>query len=138
MALLREGHPYGVACRQVGVPRQTVRVWANTDPVFARELEEAKQEGYDSLAEETLTIADTPQMGKETVTGFDGDKVFLRETTADMLGHRKLQIATRLQLLGKWDPKRYGAQIQAQLSVDDGLAAQLERALARVEKASGD
>ena len=28
----------------------------------------------------------------------------------DMLGHRKLQIETRLKLLAKWDPKRYGGR----------------------------
>jgi hypothetical protein len=28
-----------------------------------------------------------------------------------MLGHRKLQIETRLKLLAKWDPKRYGDKL---------------------------
>ena len=28
-----------------------------------------------------------------------------------MLGHRKLQVETRLKLLAKWDPKRYGEKL---------------------------
>ena len=33
-------------------------------------------------------------------------------TEEDMLGHRKLQIETRLKLLAVWDPKRYGNKMQ--------------------------
>ena len=29
----------------------------------------------------------------------------------DMLGHRKLQIETRLKLLAKWNPKKYGDKV---------------------------
>lgn len=32
----------------------------------------------------------------------------LETWTEDMLGHRRLQIESRLKLLAKWDPKRYG------------------------------
>ncbi|HXD37446.1 MAG TPA: hypothetical protein VN624_12375, partial [Rhodanobacter sp.] len=34
----------------------------------------------------------------------------------DMLGHRKLRIDTRLKLLAKWDPKRYGDKQQLEHS----------------------
>ena len=30
----------------------------------------------------------------------------------DMLGHRKLQIETRLKLLAKWNPQKYGDKVQ--------------------------
>lgn len=33
-------------------------------------------------------------------------------TREDMLGHRKLQIETRLKLLAKWDPRRYGEKVE--------------------------
>jgi hypothetical protein len=39
----------------------------------------------------------------------------------DMLGHRKLQIETRLKLLAKWSPKRYGDKLG--IGGADGLAA---------------
>jgi hypothetical protein len=34
-----------------------------------------------------------------------------------MLGHRRLQIETRLKLLSKWDPKRYGDKIDVNATV---------------------
>ena len=37
-----------------------------------------------------------------------------------MLGHRKLQVETRLKLLAKWDPKRYGDLMRQEISGPDG------------------
>ena len=52
-----------------------------------------------------MRIADTPVVGEETTEKANGDT---ETRKGDMLGHRKLQIETRLKLLAKWDPKRYG------------------------------
>ena len=46
----------------------------------------------------TLEIADTPVEGSRTKTTDKGNEV----TTEDMLGHRRLQVETRLKLLAKW------------------------------------
>jgi hypothetical protein len=56
------------------------------------------------MAEECLIIADTPKFGQKQVMTEDGTAT----TLEDMLGHRKLQIETRLKLLAKWNPKKYG------------------------------
>ena len=45
-----------------------------------------------------------------------------------MLGHRKLQIETRLKLLAKWSPKKYGEKIQQELSNPDGTLSTLTEA----------
>jgi hypothetical protein len=37
-----------------------------------------------------------------------------------MLGHRRLQVETRLKLLAKWDPKRHGERIATEISGPDG------------------
>lgn len=63
--------------------------------------------GFDAIAEEALIIADTPHWGMTETTAPNGQTV----TKQDMLGHRKLQIETRLKLLAKWDPKRYGERL---------------------------
>lgn len=60
------------------------------DEAFAARIARARDLGYDAIAQSTVEIADTPSDHKEDVQ------------------HRKLQIWTRLQLLAKWDPKRYG------------------------------
>ncbi len=68
----------------------------------------AREDGFDQIAMDALRIADTPLEGKRTKV--DGESV--EEWTEDMLGHRKLQVETRLKLLAKWDPKRYGDRLE--------------------------
>lgn len=72
---------------------------------FSNRIAHAREVGYDALAEEALNIADTPVEGVRTETAEDGA---VKKTREDMLGHRKLQIDTRLKLLAKWNPKKYG------------------------------
>jgi hypothetical protein len=67
----------------------------------------ARDIGYDAIAEECLRIADTPHMGQKQVMGEDGATV----TVEDMLGHRKLQVETRLKLLAKFHPSKYGDRV---------------------------
>jgi hypothetical protein len=55
-----------------------------------------------------------------------------------MLGHRKLRIETRLKLLAKWNPKKYGDKVQvggdaenplkveADISIFDALIKNIE------------
>ena len=72
----------------------------------------ARELGYDAIAEECLVIANTPLLGKRTVYSSGGDEDSVTVTEEDMLGHRKLQIETRLKLLAKWNPKKYGDRVQ--------------------------
>ena len=92
-------------CRMPGMPAwRTVYDWVVARPDFAARLARARDMGYDALAEEALEISNTPVMGQKQVMG---DKATYT-TVEDMLGHRKLQIETRLKLLAKWNPKKYG------------------------------
>lgn len=88
---------------------RTVYDWTEANPDFAAAIARARIAGYDAIAHEALEIADTPMKGVETTTKANGDT---EEKWGDMLGHRKLQIETRLKLLSKWDPKRYGDKIE--------------------------
>jgi hypothetical protein len=72
--------------------------------------------GFDAIAEEALLIADSPMMGEEIEE--DGERVKVRR--ADMLGHRKLQVWARLQLLAKWCPEKYGDRTAMELTGKDG------------------
>jgi hypothetical protein len=67
----------------------------------------ARDIGYDAIAEECLLIADTPQFGQKQVMSDEGATT----TIEDMLGHRKLQIETRLKLLAKFHPTKYGDKL---------------------------
>lgn len=72
----------------------------------AAEVAQARDTGFEVLADETVIIANTPLMGQEITDSETGRTV----KKADMLGHRKLQIETRLKILACWNPKKYGAK----------------------------
>lgn len=101
-ARIAEGEPLRQICREDGMPAwRTVYDWINANEDFAARIARARILGFDAIAEECLEIADTPRTGIKTKTGADGIEV----TEEDMLGHRKLQIETRLKLLAKWSPR---------------------------------
>lgn len=114
--LLSDGVPLREICRREGFPAwQTVYDWMYRDDALgdegvglSRAIARAREVGYDAMAEECLIIADTPKWGQKQVMSDDGTST----TIEDMLGHRKLQIETRLKLLAKWNPKKYGDKVQ--------------------------
>jgi len=81
-----------------------IYAWAAQDKALSERIAQAREQGYDAIAEDLLAIADTPLMGDTETSSANG----LTITRQDMLGHRKLQIETRLKLLAKWNPKKYG------------------------------
>jgi hypothetical protein len=80
----------------------------------------AMELGCDAMAEETLRIADTPVQAYEIQEGPLGRTV----TVKDALGHRRLQIETRMRLLGKWS-KRYAEKAQLEANVKGTLGVTL-------------
>lgn len=96
---------------------RTVYDWINADEEFAARIARARELGQDAIAEDILQIADTPLLGEETEESDDGR---IKTKRGDMLGHRKLQIETRLKLLAKWNPKKYGERLQSEVTGADG------------------
>ena len=112
---LSNGETLEDICRSAHMPAtRTVYLWTETHESFAADFARARTRGFDAIAAEALRIANTPHEGVEYITKGDGSEETRR---GDMLGHRKLQIETRLKLLAKWDPKRYGEKLA--LEVDD-------------------
>lgn len=140
-ALVADGVNLRRVCRMDGMPSwRTVYDWVVDKPDFATRLARARDLGYDALAEEALEIANTPHLGQKKVfsSGAGEDEDSMTVTEDDMLGHRKLQIETRLKLLAVWNPKKYGNKVQlggdpespikieAQVEADNFLAAILK------------
>ena len=94
--------------------RQTVYDWLERIDGLSVQFARAREAGCDAMAEEALMIANTPILGRKKVysSGADDGEDSMTVTEDDMLGHRKLQIETRLKLLAVWDPKRYGNKVQ--------------------------
>lgn len=84
----------------------TWRDWCRSDQRLAIAYAGAREDGEDRIAAECLAIADTPVSGVKERVDENGNVV--ETVREDMLGHRKLQIETRLKLLAKWNPKRWG------------------------------
>lgn len=106
---IAEGRPLREFCREEGNPAwRTVYGWLEANPDFQARFTRAREIGADAIAAEALAIADTPMEGVRTeIGGKDGPK----EVREDMLGHRKLQVETRLKLLAKWFPQKYGEKL---------------------------
>ena len=87
--------------------------WLSRDDSLSLRVAHAREAGYDALAEEALDISNTQHMGRKKVfssgAGEDDDSVTVTEE--DALGHRKLQIETRLKLLACWNPAKYGNKV---------------------------
>jgi hypothetical protein len=117
-AWIAEGKTLREFCRQEGNPSwQRIYAWLGEDSAFADRIARARELGEEAIAQECLAIADTPQMGEETKTDEDG---YVETKRGDMLGHRKLQIETRLKLLAKWNPKKWGEKVGLEHSGPDG------------------
>jgi len=119
---LSEGIPLREICRQEGMPAwRTVYDWIWRDEELSTAIARAREIGYDALAEECLHIADNLQFGQKLVMTDEGTST----TIEDMLGHRKLQIETRLKLLAKFNPKKYGDRVALE-GVEGGAAIKTE------------
>lgn len=98
-----EGEPLEVICRSDGMPaRRTVHDWLKTQAEFAAKYADARALGFDSIAVEALNIADDGR--RDYTVDADGREV----VDHDHIQRSKLRVDTRLKLLSKWDPKRYG------------------------------
>lgn len=139
---LSDGEPLRAICRDPHMPAwRTVYDWIHKDQAFATRIAQAREVGFDAIAEEALQIADTPVEGVRKESSEEGYK----EVREDMLGHRKLQIETRLKLLAKWSPKKYGDSSKVELTgslavhdmTDEDLRAELAALAAGIIPATG-
>jgi hypothetical protein len=133
---ISDGEPLRQICRSDDMPSwRTVYRWMEENEGFAARFARARELGFDAIAQEALEIADTPEQGEEVTVKADGSEETKR---ADMLGHRKLRIETRLKLLAKWDPKRYGERTHVEVDdVTDRAEAMRKRREERMKKESG-
>lgn len=112
---LSRGEPLAAICRDEGMPAyRTVKDWQDKMPDVSAAIAHARESGEDWIAAECLQIADTPCPGVMLVEEPNeaGEIVVVERRTADMIHHRKLQIETRLKLLAKWNPKKWGDKVE--------------------------
>ena len=126
---LSEGIPLRQICRDNdGFPAwRTVYDWMGRDDALSASIARARDIGYDALAEECLHIADTPTLFErvtETIDPKTKEKV-RAVVRGDDVNARKLQIETRLKLLAKFHPTKYGDRVAIE-GVEGGAAIKTE------------
>lgn len=99
---LSKGEPLASICRDDGMPAtRTVSDWCAAHPAFGADFVRARDTGFDAIAAECLDIAD--EVSRDTVTTEQGER-----PNTEWISRSKLRVETRLRLLAKWDPRRYG------------------------------
>jgi len=102
---LSAGTPLAVICRQDDMPAtNTVHDWGKADPELSAAIARARETGFDVIAQDALAIADD---GTRDTIETDQGPIMDKEWVA----RSKLRVETRLKLLSKWDPKRYGERL---------------------------
>lgn len=86
--------------------------WHMDDETIRDNLARARLNGVESLLDEAIDIANTPQIGEVVTHKFDKDGEPIEEKrTEDMLGHRKLQVETRIKMAQMIAPRKYGPKV---------------------------
>jgi hypothetical protein len=117
--LLASGKFLREIARMPGMPStQAIRNWRKADPDFDKEVEAARLEGCDVIAESCLTIADD---GTNDYIDVDG----VRRVDTDHIQRSKLRVDIRMRLLEKMHPKKYGAKIDMNHGGQEGNPVRL-------------
>lgn len=125
---LSEGRPLTEICREgkannpsFPAPR-TVRDWEAKMPEVAAAIARAREIGEYALAEECLEIADDSRNDWMDRKAEEGDEKAL-QYNGEHVQRCKLRIETRLKLLAKFNPKRWGDRVQHANDPDNPLPA---------------
>jgi len=122
---LSKGTPLTIVCEPDDMPcDDTVRNWMEKFPDFSRDIARARERGFDRIALDAIEIADNIQPDAESDTI---KTAFGPIPNKEWILRSKLRVETRLKLLSKWDPKRYGDKITTEVSGPDGGPIQTEQ-----------
>ncbi|APW37150.1 hypothetical protein RD110_08020 [Rhodoferax koreense] len=116
---LSTGEPLAQICRDAHMPSDhTVRIWADGDEAISSAIARAREAGFDAIANACLEIADDARNDFIEKLAGEGDEGAVKAMAfnAEHVQRSKLRVETRLKLLAKWDPKRYGDK----MAVTDG------------------
>ena len=113
---LSKGEPLAGICRDAHMPStRTVSDWRAADADLSADIARAREDGFDAIALETLEIADDDSRDWEAITNDKGVCVGVK-VDGEHVTRSKLRIETRLKLLSKWSPARYGDRITAEVT----------------------
>lgn len=126
LELIKQGQSLTSICKPDDMPAiSTFRTWVadDVDGLSARSAR-AYEVGYDAIADQCVEIADE----EPEIHPLTGAK------DSASVQHKRLRIDTRLRLLGKWAPKKYGDKLELGGEVKVGVAEAIREARERAAK----
>lgn len=135
-ARLAEGESLRSICRDEGMPSKiTVLRWLDADESFRAQYAQAREQGFDAMADQLLEIADDAT--RDTVDTEQGPRM-----DAEWVARSRLRVDARKWLLSKLAPKKYGERAQVDVTNSDGSlqldetarAARLAQLLAKAQE----
>ena len=109
-------------CRDEHMPGwQSIYNWISANEDFSGRIARARELGEDAIAQECMDIADNAS--NDWMSRLDKEKAGSGWLlNGDHVQRSKLRIDTRLKLLAKWNPKKYGDKVQQEHSGPEGGA----------------
>ncbi len=117
------------------------RNWVDQDENLAIAYARAREVGFDAIAEEAIAIADATE--HDTVKTEEGAE----RPNTEWITRSRLRVETRLKLLAKWDPRRYGEMTKIANADGSNIKAEVDETtkltrlasiVAAVQKQAGD
>lgn len=127
LARIAKGEPLRQICREEGKPSWgTVYAWLDDDKELAERFARARELGEEAIAQECLDIADN---GKNDWMEANGQDAVGYKLNGEHVQRSKLRIETRLKLLAKWNPKKWGEKVDLNHGVqpENPLATLIQR-----------
>ena len=130
---LSAGETLRSICRDDHTPSwRAVYDWIADDKAdFASRIAHARELGADAIAQECIDIADNATNDWMEKRDGSGDAVGW-QLNGDHVQRSKLRIETRLKLLAKWNPKKYGERVHQDLTAH--VTVSHEDALAQLDQ----
>lgn len=117
---IAKGEPLRQICRDDHMPEwRTVYGWQDKHPDFLARIGHARELGEEAIAQECFDIADNAANDWMEVPSNDGG--VLHKLNGEHIQRSKLRIETRLKLLAKWNPRKWGERQHVEHSGKVGL-----------------
>jgi hypothetical protein len=88
--------------------------WVDEDEALAKSYSQARTRGYDAMAQQCIEIADNVR--NDDLVGDNGVR-----PNHEWMARSKLRVETRLKLLSKWAPQKYGDVLKVMGDKDNPL-----------------
>lgn len=107
---LSDGEPLRQICRDEHMPNwSTVYDWMAVHKEFSQRIAHAREKGEEAIAQECLDIADNATNDWMETQGGNGAELY--KLNGEHIQRSKLRIETRLKLLAKWNPRKWGEKV---------------------------